>query len=54
MIDRDIVVRRRNEIGPVNLFNKNITATSIAIDQATPLTLCYEVGCTGATTHRPA
>lgn len=42
--------------GSINMFDGavNITATSIAIDQATPLTLSYEVGCTGATAYRPA
>jgi len=42
--------------GSINMYDgaSNITATSIAIDQATPLTLSYEVGCSGATAYRPA
>jgi len=42
--------------GAINMFDgaANYTATSIAIDQSHPLTISYEVGCSGATAFRPA
>jgi hypothetical protein len=42
--------------GAINMFDgsSNYTATSIAIDQSHPLTISYEVGCSGATAFRPA